>query len=127
MFTQYEFRVLQWQHCDKNKLAEEESARGKRSKQGDKVKIAVWVPEGLVSYYKVIVVGESVYTDPSESRSISQPLWAWHGLARILNPRPPPLPPLLASADTAVSFRTLCREIPSRQRRKSQEEQKAGA
>ena len=35
-------------------------------------------PRRLASYYKAIVVGVYVFTDPSESRSISQPLWAWH-------------------------------------------------
>ena len=32
----------------------------------------------LASYYKAIVVSVYVSTDPSESRSISQLLWAWH-------------------------------------------------
>lgn len=31
----------------------------------------------MASYYKAIVVGVYISTDPSESRSISQPLWAW--------------------------------------------------
>lgn len=65
-------------------------------------------PRRLPSYYKAIVVGVYVSTDPSESRSISQPLWAMSGpsegggirvrrhLAHILNPLPlpPPPPPL---------------------------------
>lgn len=33
-------------------------------------------PRRLASYYKAIVVGVYVSTDHSESRSISQPLWA---------------------------------------------------
>lgn len=74
-------------------------------------------PLRLASYYKAIVVGVYVSTDPSESRSISQPLWAWHcqgpvkegrdggqegrigaqrHLALILNPLPLP-PPALKS------------------------------
>lgn len=34
-------------------------------------------PQRLASYYKAIVVSMYVSTDPSESRSITQSLWAW--------------------------------------------------